>query len=154
MTDLLILRGAPGVGKTSVGRLLTGHYANGVTIEIDEVRRMINAVTWTSVKEHLDAIEATRCLFMSYFNSGYKPIIIIDTLSQGTIQLIIDKIPKTLSYKVISLIADNDKIKKRIVTRNSGFLDYNISFKVNDSITKENLINNYLIDTTLITAVP
>lgn len=69
MENLLIIRGAPGVGKSSVGKLLTKYYKDGVTIEIDEVRRMINSVTWSNTKEHLNAIEATRALVISYLQS-------------------------------------------------------------------------------------
>src|ERR1700676_1831758 len=102
MTDLLIVRGAPGVGKSSVGKLLTIHYRNGLTIEIDEIRRMKNRVDWTCVEEHLNAIEATGSLINSYLEFNYKPIMVFDTLSMGTIQMITDKIPSGRSYKIIS----------------------------------------------------
>lgn len=147
MNNLLIVRGAPGVGKSSVGKLLSDHYQNGITIEIDEVRRMINSVSWTSTKEHLAAIEAARCLIISYWESGYDPVMIIDTLSQGTIKLILDKLPPEVSCKIISLFAEEEVIKARIRARNNGFMDHDVSFKVNRSIIGEELNNNYLIDT-------
>lgn len=147
MNNLLIIRGAPGVGKSSVSKLLSAHYKNGVTIEIDEVRRMINSVTWTNSKEHLNAIEATRCLLVSYATSNYDPVIVVDTLSMGTIKLILDRLPEEINCKVISLIAKEKIIKARILNRNSGFKDYELSFKVNSSISNEKLKNNYIIDT-------
>jgi broad-specificity NMP kinase len=147
MTEILIIRGAPGVGKSSIGKLLTQYFRNGVTIEIDEVRRMINSVTWTNTKEHLNAIEATGTLVLSYLKLQYSPVIILDTLSEGTIRIILDKIPTNITCKTISLTATEEKIRERIAKRNEGFMDYEISFKVNSSIIKENLENNFLIDT-------
>jgi len=147
MKEILIIRGAPGVGKSSVGKLLTQHLKNGVTIEIDEVRRMINSVSWTNTKEHLNAIEATSALVISYLKLQYNPIIVIDTLSQGTIKIITDKIPQKTTCKIISLIATEEKIKERIAKRNEGFMDYETSFKVNSSLINEYLENNFIIDT-------
>ncbi len=147
MKNLLIIRGAPGVGKSAVGKLLADHFKNGVSIEIDEVRRMINGVTWCSTREHLDAIKATDSLMRSYFQSNYDPIIILDTLSQGTIGMILDNLPPEVEYKVISLFADNMIIKDRIMARNQGFMDYTLSFKVNAAIIGEIIGNNHLVDT-------
>ncbi len=151
MNDLLIIRGAPGVGKSSVGKLLTQYYKDGVTIEIDEVRRMINSVTWANTREHLNAIEATKALVISYLQSKYTPVIVIDTLSHGTIKMIIDHIPFETTCKTISLIATEEKIRERIIKRNEGFMDCETSFKVNTAIINEALENNLLIDTTNLT---
>lgn len=147
MNDVLIVRGAPGVGKSSVGALLAKHYKGGVTIEIDEVRRMINAVTWSGVKEHLDAISASAGLLTSYLKSNYRPIIIIDTLSHGTIKFILRELPSKSQYKIFSLFAQEEIIKERIAKRNSGFMDLTISLKTNTAIINEQLQNNYAIDT-------
>ena len=151
MNDLLIIRGAPGVGKSSVGKLLAQYYKDGVTIEIDEVRRMINSVTWANIREHLNAIEATKALVISYLQSKYAPVIVIDTLSHGTIKMIIDQIPFETTCKTISLIATEAKIRERIIERNEGFMDCETSFKVNTAIINETLENNLLIDTTDLT---
>ncbi len=147
MGSLLIIRGAPGVGKSAVGKLFSENFKNGVTIEIDEIRRMINAISWISTKEHLDAIGAARSLLLSYWESNYDPVTIIDTLSQGTINIILGNIPKEIDYKIISLYADEAVIKDRILARNSGFMDYDLSFKVNTSIMQEKLDYNYLVNT-------
>lgn len=152
MNDLIIIRGAPGVGKSSVGILLSQYYKDGVTIEIDEVRRMINSVTWTNTREHLNAIEATKALVISFLQSKYAPVIVIDTLSHGTIKMIIDNIPFKTTCKTISLIATDEKIRERIIKRNAGFIDCETSFKVNTAIINEALENDLLIDTTNLTA--
>jgi broad-specificity NMP kinase len=147
MNNLLIIRGAPGVGKSSVGKMLATRYKFGVTIEIDEVRRMINSVSWAGEKEHLDAIDAARHLSISYFNSGYDPIMVIDTLGMGMIGAVLCKLPVEVNYKIISLFAQNEVIKSRILKRSGGFMNYDLSFKINTSIEKEKLNSNYLIDT-------
>lgn len=65
--------------------------------------------------------------------------------------MIIDQIPFETTCKTISLTATEEKIRERIMTRNEGFMDCEISFKVNTAIINERLENNLLIDTSHLT---
>lgn len=146
MIEVIIIRGAPGVGKSSVGRLLAEYFNDGVSIEVDNVRAMINSVTWSDRQEHINAILAAKSLLRSYYNCGYKPIVVIDSLSGGVVNFIVDELP-TETYIIFSLYANNEVLKERIINRESGFKDYKVSFWVNDLIINSNDENNVFIDT-------
>jgi len=147
MKDLIILRGESGVGKSTIGKLLSKFFKKGVTIEIDDIRNMVNSVEWTNNKEYIDAIESTKSLAFVFLQNKYLPVIIIDTFSFQTTRIIIDNLPTGTTYKIITLIASKIKIKERIMRRNKELVVFDeFDFTQENDICCE--VNHFLIDTT------
>lgn len=151
MIDLLLVRGGPGVGKSTVTELLSKHMADGVVIETDTIRAMVNNVSWTNVDEHISAVIATGRLAICFLERGYRPVVIVDTFSGGTLKFVVDQIGM-YRYRVASLIAESAELKRRIVEREEGFRAVDVSIWVNDNILNNNEPYDTLIDTTNLTA--
>jgi adenylate kinase len=81
--DIIIIRGAPGVGKTTLARKFKKYYPDGVTIEVDYVRGMINGAKWVDRTEHRRGLTATWAICSTYLGYGYKPIIVVDTFTSS-----------------------------------------------------------------------
>jgi hypothetical protein len=152
MERILKIRGVSGVGKSTVGKLLTKYFKRGITIVIDDIRCMVNSVAWTNNKEYLEAIEATRALMLVYLKYKYAPIVIIDTFGNGTIKMITDHLPVGTNYKIITLIASETMIAERVASRNKEFIFFENESSNDSPSTDEKLKNNFQIDTTNMTA--
>jgi broad-specificity NMP kinase len=144
--DVIIIRGAPGVGKSSVAKILTARLGAGVKIEIDTVRAMITGVDWTDTSTHINAIRSATALVLEYLALGYRPVILVDTLSGDTLGYVTERLEK-YDWLVFSLIATDIVLEERILSRNGEFMDYERSFKVNRLVVESCPPNNHVIET-------
>lgn len=78
-SDIIVVRGAPGSGKSSVARQLGKQLPTGATIEVDTVRGMIHHIQWESDDLHIDAIHAAVIATTAYLERGYRPVVLVDT---------------------------------------------------------------------------
>lgn len=148
----LVLRGAPGVGKSTVASLLREHFLQGVCIEIDLLRLMINKIFWDSMEQHLCAIEAASKLGMHYANRGHRPILFIDTFSFGTLNLLTQHLDCSM-IRIYSLVASDAVLKERMKQRKEhGFKDWKRSIVINHNIASNPAQCDYVIDTTRLSA--
>lgn len=155
--DIIIIRGAPGVGKSTLLKLLKKKYDNGVTVEVDTIRGMINNVKWINKDEHIHSLSATLALSTEYLKAGYYPIIIVDTLGRSRMkqfraslyQLSIKGRP--IKYFAISLYCEDDILVKRITGRPDGFKDIGASRIINNEMAKSEFPPELLIDTSNLT---
>jgi len=82
-TDVIIIKGAPGSGKSETANILSAHFTKGVKIEVDYLRGMIISVDWENLEEHLNSLKVAANLTLDFLKFNYKPIIVIDTFSMG-----------------------------------------------------------------------
>ena len=144
--DLIMVRGAPAVGKTTLGKGLKKAFSKGFVVEVDYVRAMVNSVNWVQKEEHLKALDATEKLVKSYLASGYKPAIVIDTFNPSKLKLFVDNF-KNYAYIIVSLYADNDVLEQRLINRETGFKDWDMTKILNDEIGKYRHDKEILLDT-------
>lgn len=144
--DLIMVRGAPAVGKTTLGKGLKKAFPKGFVVEVDYVRAMVNSVNWVQKEEHLKALDATEKLVKSYLASGYKPAIVIDTFNPSKLKLFVDSF-KDYAYIIVSLYADNDVLEQRLINRETGFKDWDMTKILNDEIGKYRHDKEVLLDT-------
>ena len=145
-TELIIIRGAPGVGKTSVVSMLRSKVAGGIFIETDTLRAMVNHVDWDDTRTHLNAVQASKTLAFAFLEMGYRPVFLIDTLSGGTLDIVIKDCP--YEYRIISLVADEELIKTRIEKRKSNFMNVEKAAQVNRLILESDAAHNFTLNTT------
>lgn len=144
--DLIIVRGAPGIGKSSFGRRIKKEFVSGFVVEVDDVRGMINSVQWVQKEEHLNALNATECLIKSYLTAGYKPGIVIDTFNPTKLKIFCQKFTG-YKYKILSLYANNEILKDRLLNREKGFKDWDMTKILNDEIEKYRHENEVFLNT-------
>jgi broad-specificity NMP kinase len=132
---LIIIRGTPGAGKSSLGRRLKKSFPPGVLIEIDNVRGMMNNVDWNNDQQHFIALEAAAATANSFIASGTLPVIVVDMFMPGKLEFFLEKI-SSQHYKIVSLLVNEEVLGKRLTDRKEGFKD----------IPKGNQLNQMLID--------
>jgi len=79
--DVIIIRGAPGVGKSELGKALARHFSLGAKVEVDALRKMVNGVKWTDQAEHIKLLGLAAGTVAEFARLGFRPVIVVDTFS-------------------------------------------------------------------------
>jgi predicted kinase len=90
--DVIILRGAPGVGKSTLAKELAQHFPKGVRIEVDTLRGMVISVDWTNQQEHKDLLQVAAQLTRQFLGLGFKPVLVVDTFSGDKVKDFLDTV--------------------------------------------------------------
>lgn len=143
--DVLIIRGAPGTGKTTTAKHLAQCFARGIVIEVDAFRRMINEISWESHQQHFDAIAAASAAAKSYLAAGYRPVIFVDTLGFGSLELAMRAFEDT-SVSIYSLTCDTRDLYLRLWRRIGGYRNVKNAIRFNDHIRADVREFNTLLD--------
>ena len=146
MKDLIIISGAPGSGKSTLAKSLKQKLAS-VEVEFSALRNFHLDSEWKNKGEKEEQMTFENFLFIvrNYLSHGYKNIIVHDFQDFRISQL-------SAEFKnsvIITLIADDSELKKRITDRNDGWKDTTraIEWNKNLKITLP-LPNEYRIDNT------
>jgi len=135
--DLIIIKGAPGSGKTEVSKSLEKLLPKGVRIEVDTVRNMVSSVDWKNQKEHIKLLEISAKLAAEFLTTDFSPIIVVDTFSGDKVKKFIEdlKLLKSdIKIKIIGLYVDDTTLAKRLQDRPKGlFKNLEISKKINQN---------------------
>ncbi len=150
--DLILLKGAPGVGKSSAARQLAGRLASGVRVEVDVLRCMVVAVNWTDQVEHRKLLHLGAQLAAGYLRLGFGPVILVDTFSGDKIDGFIESFRSMWSEGrvfVAVLHASDDVLRSRVQGREEvGFRDLAVSARLNLEAVRDARPFEWLIDTT------
>ncbi len=150
--DIIILKGAPGSGKSQTAKSLSQFFPNGVRMEVDTLRQMVIAVDWKNQAEHINILQASTGLVYDFIKLGFSPVIVVDTFSGNKIKEYLKRVyelDNTLSVKIFALFTTEEELKKRLELRpNEEFKDFGISKKLNEDTIKHKDGNEVQIDTT------
>src|SRR4051812_35009310 len=80
-SDIIILRGAPGSGKSETAKSLSQWFPKGVRLEVDTLRQMVVSVDWKNQQEHINMLQASAGLVYDFLKCGFSPVIVVDTFS-------------------------------------------------------------------------
>lgn len=150
-SDFIIIRGAPGTGKTTTARLIMRRLQNGVTIEVDSIRKMINGITWENHQQHFDAIRAAAQTAKAYHACGYRPIVFVDTLGFGTLDIALEAL-NSQSISIYSLVCSPRVLAMRLWCRIGGFRDVAKSTRFNAHVLSDEVHGCRRIDTSRVKA--
>lgn len=149
--DVIIIRGAPGVGKSLASKCLASHFPKGVRIEVDILRAMVISVDWTNQTEHINILLIATGAVRDFLKLGYKPVIVVDTFSGNKLTQFLNNIcahGNCLDIHAFALVAASEVLNIRVENRPLGqFKEIDICQKLNKAVLKhihpiEKLIDN------------
>lgn len=149
--DLILIKGAPGVGKSTAAKLLAGHFASGVRIEVDTLRGMVIGVKWTDQAEHRSLLKLSAQLAAGFLRSGFAPVILIDTFSGDKVEHFMAafrlEAPQSRVFVAV-LHASGDVLRQRMLGREGeAFRDLAIATQINHEAVEGARPFDSLIDT-------
>ncbi len=147
--DIVIVRGAPGIGKSTLCQFIKNELLDGITIEIDSIRTMFNSNPQN--EQFKQVLDITYYLIEKFANLGRIPIIIPYTFSGVSLIYFENLITEKYTYKIITLYSDNDTLNNRLNERIFGFKNFQFSKEVNLELINDLFRNDLKIDTTNLT---
>jgi hypothetical protein len=160
--DVIIIKGAPGSGKSETAKKLSLHFKKGVRIEVDTIRSMVISVDWINWQEHLNMLKITANMTLDFLRYNFKPVIVIDTFFtndkdkdyseiKGFTDILYNS-KNDLSVKIFSLYVQDNELKKRLDLRPDYLLkDFSLSKIINDVILNIKQDNETIVDSTNLT---
>jgi len=149
--DLIIIKGAPGSGKTEVSKSLEKLFPEGARIEVDTVRNMVSSVDWKNQKEHIKLLEISAKLAAEFLTADFSPIIVVDTFSGDKVKKFIEdlkSLKSDIKIKIIGLYVDDTTLAKRLQDRPKGlFKNLEISKKINQDTINLKQTDEIQLDT-------
>lgn len=133
---VIVLRGAPGTGKSSVARRLVNGADGGAVVEVDHIRRMIHGLSWEDDKLHFDAILAAAAAARAFIARGIKPIVFVDTLGYGRLEFALAAL-QSPTARVYSLVCHDPFLSLRLLRRISGYRNIRNARKFNSHILSD-----------------
>lgn len=151
-TDIIIIRGAPGSGKSEAAKNLSKFFPKGVRMEVDTIRTMVISVDWKNQQEHIDMLQVSTKLVFGFLSFGFSPVIVVDTFSGDKINRYLETLyqnDETLAIRIIGLYTTDEELKRRLDLRTSPeFKDFPICKRLNDDVLKWKPDSEFQVDTT------
>lgn len=149
--DVLVIRGAPCAGKSTLGRGLRRALTVGAVVEVDDVRAMLVRTDWSSRHQHDIALDVALHAIRRFDTFGMKPVVLIDTFSRGRLNHVRGWLEAAdLRFLIVSLWVEPDRLRQRLLARTSGFTDWEPSRILNEEVEANRYPHEELIDTTLL----
>jgi len=149
--DVLVIRGAPGVGKSTLAKLLVNKFPQGSKIEVDVLRKMVNQVDWTNQAEHKNILQVAATLTAKFLGLGYKPVIVVDTFSGDKVLAYLESVKNLkpqVSIQLVGLYATAEVLQFRLDNRPADqFKNFLISNKINSDLKRFLVQDEWQIDT-------
>lgn len=149
-TGLWVIRGAPGVGKSAVGRRLRRLLGNSVVIEVDVLRGMRSDPRWTEADSHQLGLRQASRLAISYRKHGFWPVIVVDTMLDDRLDHFVENSDE--KPLVFTLVAQSEALLARARSRTSGYKDEARIIEMDSALRKSALRQGFEVDTTRMTA--
>lgn len=144
MTDLLVVAGAPGSGKTTIARLLHAQLG-GAYVDLGHLREFHLDNEWSnaSPREESMAFENLLYIIRNYFRHGYRPVIVTDLLDFRVQEMPVHF--RHDNFLIATLVVHNDaELKRRVLIpeRDSGFRDFATSLAWNRGLIERPPVQN------------
>jgi broad-specificity NMP kinase len=153
--DLILLKGAPGVGKSTAAKLLAQHYSCGVRLEVDTLRQMVISVDWTNQAEHRGVLTLSAQLAAGFLRTGLTPVILVDTFSGDKIDGFLTEFCSQRPDSrvcVVVLHASEGVLRERLVNRDAGaFRNVDIAARINRESVSDARPFELMLDTSTCT---
>lgn len=148
MRDLIVISGAPGSGKSTVIPLLQKELLSPY-IDFGWLRERHLLPDWSNQtpEEEEMAFENLVFILKNYLAHGYKNIL-VDDLKYGRVGTLVEIFSEN-NFLVVSLVLDDEELKRRIKERNSGFTNIEVALAWNKTLKEgPHYKNEFKIDNT------
>lgn len=149
--DIIILRGAPGVGKSRSAAALAAHFPSGAKVEVDALRKMVISVRWTDQEEHIKLLGLAAQVTGEFVKLGIRPVIVIDTFSGDKVDGFLAQLMRShgpLDVRLFAMYANDAVLAQRLAGRPKGqFNDFQIARKLNADVHRVHRPEEVQIDT-------
>jgi len=153
--DVIVLRGAPGVGKSEAASLLALQFPAGAKVEVDVLRKMVVSADWTNQQEHKDLLQIAARVTSDFLELGFRPVIVVDTFSGDKVGGFLEKLRELrpgVGVGLFGLYADDEVLKSRMAGRPEGqFRKFDIARKLNADLLRISDDQETKIDTSKLT---
>lgn len=152
IADIIIIRGAPGSGKSQTAKSLSQFFPKGIRLEVDTIRTMVISADWKNQQEHINMLQVSSGLVHDFLKLGFKPVIVVDTFSGDKITRYLETLlglDDAIKVKIFGLFTTDDELKRRLELRaTEEFKDLAICKKLNNDVLKFKYPGELQIDTT------
>lgn len=149
--DVIIIRGAPGVGKSRVAKVLAGRFPKGAKVEVDALRKMVNSVRWTDQEEHIKLLGLAARVTSEFAGMGFRPVIVVDTFSGDKVGGFLHALKQhdaQLHVALFGLTATVEILAQRLNGRpQDQFKDFEIARQLNADVVKIRRSDEVQVDT-------
>lgn len=129
---VILLRGAPGVGKSTLAPLLGELGVVHAIIEVDTVRRMIVGVDWGDRRQHDAALAAAARAAAEFAVAGVSPVLLVDCFGRDQVQRALDLVKASgAEAMVVTLWATPDVLRARLAERVGDYDDVSMALLIN-----------------------
>ncbi len=147
--EVILVRGAPGIGKTTAGGFLRATGRARAVIDIDSVRGMIHGERFLFGQddEYLMAVRASAYLSLDLVRRCRAPVCVMDVFSAPVLLAFLEVVAPVCEVLVVSLVADDDELCARMSGRGAGYVDLPVARLVNRHTIETAALADLVIDT-------
>lgn len=155
LPEVIVIRGAPGSGKTEAAKCLAAGLGRGAWVEVDTLRAMIVPVNWTDQREHIAVLSLATGLVAGLLRLGHRPVIVVDTFSGDKLARFLVELREQqsgLDVRVFTLVTTPAVLRARVESRPAyQFKDVDICEKLNADVVRHIQPGERLIDNSSLT---
>jgi predicted kinase len=150
LPDVIVIRGAPGSGKSETAKRLAKRLGHGARVEVDTLRSMIVRVEWTDQREHSAVLALAVGVVAGFLRMGHRPVILVDTFSGDKLGKVVNDLSAAhagVEVRAFSLAPSPAALKARVEGRPDGeYKDLSVCEKLNADVARRLLPEELLID--------
>lgn len=144
--DMLLVRGAPGVGKREAVEILRPQLSYGAVVDVEVFRSMFAQASPTDRQQHLVSLQLARGVALGFAQRQVCPVVVVDTFTSGKLASFVADLACT--YRVASLYVDPAQLRERLLRRGATTRDIESASMVNAEIAVRRHPNERAIDAT------
>lgn len=134
--DIVLLRGAPGIGKSTVAKYLAKTWRYGATLEVDQFRSAWNDVDWSDRRLHHHSLQAALSAALELRMRGAIPVLLIDCFNSSHLDQVEEFTEKyQLKSKLVTLRATAQEHEQRLRSRTGKSVNISLAIAMNRNLS-------------------
>lgn len=138
--EVIILRGASGVGKTTLLKAIKSVIDESFCIDIDDIRNMLSSMDWDKgYTNYVNSQKIARAMIKEVGQLGYKRAIVADTFPYDNLCSFLSGC--SFNCRIVNLYCNKDELERRLTLRGKEIIRIENILALNESIRKQDLEN-------------